>query len=93
VFGGFGLLNFAISLAAGLWAAYLKFWSGISFIQTPLPLLAVMAAITGVLCILLGLVAEMVTRNWHDSQQKETYIIGKTRNLEDGSITAAGHKK
>lgn len=93
VFGGFGLLNFLVSLVAGLWAVYLKFWAGISFIQTPLPLLAVMAAITGVMCVLLGLVAEMVTRNWHESRHKETYIVGETRNLEGGSITTAEREK
>lgn len=86
VFGGFGLLNFLVSLAAGLWAIYLKFWDGVSFIQTPLPLLVVMSAITGVMCILLGLVAEMVTRNWHESRHKDTYIVGETRNLESGVI-------
>lgn len=88
VFGGFGLLNFAVSLAAGLWAVYLKYGAGISFIQTPLPLLVVMSAITGVICVLLGLVAEMVTRNWHESHDKQTYIVGATRNLESGSISA-----
>ena len=88
VFGGFGLLNFAVSLAAGLWAVYLKYGAGISFIQTPLPLLVVMSAITGVICVLLGLVAEMVTRNWHESHDKRTYIVGATRNLESGSISA-----
>lgn len=93
VFGGFGLLNFLISLVAGLWAIYLKFWDGITFIQTPLPLLVVMAAITGVMCVLLGLVAEMVTRNWHESRHKETYIVGATRNLEGGSIMIAGPGK
>lgn len=93
VFGGFGLFNFVISLVAGLWAIYLKFWAGISFIQTPLPLLVVMAAITGVMCVLLGLVAEMVTRNWHESRHKETYIVGETRNLEHGSITTAEREK
>lgn len=88
VFGGFGLLNFLVSLGAGLWAIYLKFWAGISFIQTPLPLLVVMAAITGVMCILLGLVAEMVTRTWHESKDKLTYIVGETRNIETGRIAA-----
>ena len=88
VFGGFGLLNFLVSLIAGLWALYLKFWAGISFIQTPLPLLVVMSAITGVMCVLLGLLAEMVTRGWHESRGKQTYIIGATRNLESASTTA-----
>jgi len=86
VFGGFGLLNFVVSLVAGAWALYLKFWAGISFILTPLPLLVVMSAITGVMCVLLGLVAELVTRGWHESRGKLTYIIGETRNLESGTI-------
>jgi len=88
VFGGFGILNFVVSLVAGLAALYLKFWEGISFIQTPLPLLVVMSAITGVMCVLLGLVAEMVTRGWHESRGKQTYIIGATRNLESASTSA-----
>jgi glycosyltransferase involved in cell wall biosynthesis len=86
VFGGFGLLNFLVSLGAGIWAVYLKVWGGISFIQTPLPLLVVMAAITGVMCVLLGLVAELVTRTWHESRDKGTYIVGDSRNLESGVI-------
>ena len=92
VFGGFGLLNFLVSLGAGLWAIYLKFWAGISFIQTPLPLLVVMSAITGVMCILLGLVAEMVTRTWHESKDKLTYIVGETRNIEAGRIAAVENR-
>jgi hypothetical protein len=35
----------------------------------------------------------MVTRNWHEPRYKETYIVGETRNLEGGSITAAGPEK
>ena len=92
VFGGFGLLNFLVSLGAGLWAIYIKFWVGISFIQTPLPLLVVMSAITGVMCILLGLVAEMVTRTWHESKDKLTYIVGETRNIEAGRIAAVENR-
>ena len=81
VFGGFGMMNFAVSVVAGLIAVYLKLFENTTFVQTPLPLLSVMSAITGVMCILLGLVAEMLTRTWHESQGKSTYIIGSTRNV------------
>ena len=57
IFGGFGLINFLIGLMAGLWALFLKFFDGVSFIQTPLPLLVVMTGITGIMCILMGLLA------------------------------------
>lgn len=81
VFGGFGVMNFAISLFAGLWAIYLKLFENTSFVQTPLPLLFVMTAITGVMCILMGLLAEMITRTWHESQNMSVYLVKETRNL------------
>jgi glycosyltransferase involved in cell wall biosynthesis len=82
LFGGIGLLCFGVSLASGAWAVYLKFLEGISFVQTPLPLLVVMTAITGAMCILMGLLAELLTRTWHESQDKPTYEVGAARNLE-----------
>lgn len=81
IFGGFGLMNFFISFIAGLWALYLKVFDGVSFIQTPLPLLVVMTGITGIMCILMGLLAELSTRTWHESQAKPVYSVKETRNL------------
>ncbi len=82
LFGSFGLMSLAISVLSGLWAAWLKWHENISFIQTPLPLLFVMTAITGVMCILMGLLAELLTRTYHESQDKATYIVGATRNID-----------
>jgi dolichol-phosphate mannosyltransferase len=62
VFGGFGMLCLAISFLAGAWALFLKFVDGLSLIQTPLPLLAVMTFVTGVMCILMGLISEILMR-------------------------------
>jgi len=47
-----------------------------------LPLMVVMMGITGVMCILMGLLAELVTRTWHESQSKSTYLVKATRNLD-----------
>lgn len=38
VFGTFGLVALFFSIAAGLWAFYLKFFEKVSFILTPLPI-------------------------------------------------------
>ncbi len=81
VFGGFGLVCFAISLLAGLYAIYLRLFEHVSFIQTPLPLLVVMTFITGVLCILLGLLAEILVRIYYESQSKPAYDVKSRRNL------------
>jgi len=83
VFGGVGFAALLLSLLSGLWAVYLKIIEGVSFISTPLPLLVVMTFLTGTMCFLMGLLAELLVRTYFESQQKSTYLIGETRNLKD----------
>jgi glycosyltransferase involved in cell wall biosynthesis len=90
VFGGFGVANFAVAMLAGVWALYLKFFEHTSLIETPLPLLVVMAFITGFMCILMGLLAELVTRTYHESQNKSVYLVKATRNLQGPSVMERG---
>jgi glycosyltransferase involved in cell wall biosynthesis len=82
VFGAFGLFSVALSVLSGVWALYLKFVHGISLILTPLPQVFVMTAIMGFMCILMGLLAELLTRTYHESQDKPVYLVGETRNVE-----------
>lgn len=83
VFGACGLVSFAISGAAGGAMLYFKFWGGKTFIETPLPILWATTCFTGVLCLLLGLVAEVSMRIYHESQGKRTYRISSTCNLAE----------
>lgn len=78
LFGGFGLVSLMGSVAAGIWALALKFFAATSLIQTPLPLLSIFLAVTGVISILMGLLAEMLNRTYHESQAKPVYQIGRT---------------
>ena len=82
VFGGFGLVSWMISGLSGVYAVYLKYFQDTTFIQTPLPLLCVMAFITGVLSILMGLIAELLVRTYYESQHKTPYAVRYTRNFE-----------
>jgi glycosyltransferase involved in cell wall biosynthesis len=82
VFGGFGIANIGFSALSGIYAVYLKFFENTSFILTPLPLLCVMAFITGVMSILMGLLAELVMRTYYESQDKPVYLVKSTLNLE-----------
>jgi len=82
VFGGFGLISILISLVSGCWALALKLFENMSLIQTPLPLLATMTFITGVMCILLGLVSEILVRTYFESQSKRPYRVRETLNLK-----------
>ena len=83
VFGGFGLLSLAISVASGFWALYLKFWGGKDFVETPVPLFVVMAFITGIICILMGLLAEINMRVYYEAQGKASYLVKRTMNLDE----------
>jgi glycosyltransferase involved in cell wall biosynthesis len=78
VFGGMGLLMILGALLAGLYAIYLKFFKGTSFILTPLPLLCVLLLVLGFLSILMGFLAEVLTRTYYESQGKPTYQIKET---------------
>ena len=37
---------------------------------------------TGLMCILMGLLAEMITRTFYESQGKPVYLVRATRNLD-----------
>lgn len=82
VFGGIGMLSFLLSGLAGVWALYLKFFDNTSLVQTPLPLMFVFTALTGVICLLMGLLAELIMRTYHESQKKDVYLVKETRNLK-----------
>ncbi len=82
VFGCVGLVNILIAVVAAGASLYYKFFGNKSFISTPLPLLFVLTSITGVMCILMGLLAEIVIRTYYESQNKPVYLIAEQRNLE-----------
>ena len=75
VFGSFGVLAFAVSFIAGLWAVFLKFVEGVSFILTPLPVLAIVMFAVAIQFFLMGLLAEMQVRTYHESQAKAIYAV------------------
>ena len=63
-------------------SAYLKLVRGVSLILTPLPLLSVMAFLIAITSILIGLLAELVTRTYYESQGKSIYLVRSTLNIE-----------
>lgn len=75
VFGTFGVLAFAVSILAGLYAVFLKLIHKADFVQTPLPILAIVMFAVGVQFLLMGLLAEMQVRTYHESQAKPIYTV------------------
>jgi glycosyltransferase involved in cell wall biosynthesis len=78
VFGGMGLLMILGAFISGGYAIYLKLFKEVSFILTPLPLLSVLLLMLGFLSILMGFLAEILTRTYYESQGKPTYQIKET---------------
>ena len=75
VFGSFGMLAFLISFLAGIYAIFLKLFHRADFVQTPLPILAIVMFAVGVQFLLMGLLAEMLVRTYHESQAKSIYAV------------------
>ncbi|MFY8268118.1 MAG: glycosyltransferase family 2 protein [Terrimicrobiaceae bacterium] len=81
LFGFWGFLFFMATLGFAAWSLYMR-TRGYYFTSTPLPMMAVFSFMTGIICVLMGLLAEMITRTFHESQNKATYLISGTRNLD-----------
>ena len=74
VFGTFGMLAFFLSVVAGIWAIVLKLY-GTSFILTPLPVITVVMLAISMQFFLMGLLAELLVRTYHESQNKAIYAV------------------
>ncbi|HEU5459556.1 MAG TPA: glycosyltransferase family 2 protein [Pyrinomonadaceae bacterium] len=83
VFGSFGMLAFAISVIGGLYAVFLKIFHRADFVQTPLPILSIVMFAVGVQFLLMGLLAEMLVRTYHESQAKRIYAVRERFGFND----------
>lgn len=69
------MLAFFISMIAGVWALFLKIFYATSFILTPLPIITVVMLAISVQFFLMGLLAELLVRTYHESQNKAIYAV------------------
>jgi glycosyltransferase involved in cell wall biosynthesis len=70
---GLGFLVFAVAIFG--WAVALKYAWGVTLIQTPLPLLAATIGLSGVLFLLLGIIAEVQARIYFEARGRPPYKI------------------
>jgi len=83
LFGKFGLFMFFVAFILFLIAISIKIFMNISFILTPLPLLVVFFTLSGLICIFLGLVAEIQSRIYFESRGKAAYLIKKNKDITE----------
>ncbi len=82
VFGGAGFISALTSVGVFSYATWLKWFKGISYIDTPLPILAAITMLGAFMCVLMGLLAEMTMRTYYETQQKSVYLIDTLNNIE-----------
>jgi glycosyltransferase involved in cell wall biosynthesis len=77
IFGGLGLASSLGAVVSGLAVLYQKFISDqhLSMNRNPLLILTAVLIITAIQFILMGLLAELLIRTYHESQNRPTYVI------------------
>jgi glycosyltransferase involved in cell wall biosynthesis len=75
VFGGMGLFSAAGSIICFLMVIYQKLSSNFSMNRNPLLLLSAVLGVATIQFILMGLLAELLVRTYHESQNRPTYVI------------------
>lgn len=85
LFGGTGVVLILISLAALLFLIFRRIFFAVDMLGSPIFQLSTMVLIMGFQSILMGLIAELLARTYHESQGKPTYTVRKV-------IRAARHE-
>jgi glycosyltransferase involved in cell wall biosynthesis len=75
VFGMLGGAMAFLGLLISGWLAYWRLFGGMSLANRPLLLLGMVLIFTGVQLVTVGLLAEMLARTYHESQNKPTYSV------------------
>ena len=75
VFGTLGLSSMAFGVLIGLYLSFIKIFLGESIGNRPLLLLAVLLVVIGVQLVTMGLLGEMITRTYYESQNKPIYVV------------------
>ena len=83
-FGAIGLVSTSLGVLIGLYLSIQKLFFGAGLGDRPALLLAVLLVFIGLQFITSGLLAEMITRTYHESQDKPTYTIRKVYGRDSG---------
>jgi glycosyltransferase involved in cell wall biosynthesis len=82
LFGGFGSILCLAGIGFVTWTAYEKIFNGIYVYRQPSLIVGVFLFTIGLNLILLGLLAELIVRTHHESQDRRVYLVRERRNLD-----------
>lgn len=81
IFGLIGLVSAALGVGLGAWLSWQRLFQGVPLANRPILFLAVLFVIVGVQFVTMGLLAELQTRIYHESQKRPTYTVRETLGL------------
>ena len=70
-----GFLAWGVAMASLVAVIVMKVWQQTDMTGNPLLYLAILGAMVGLQFLLMGVIAEMVMRTYHEAQDKRPYII------------------
>jgi len=82
LFGGAGMILITVSIALLLYLFIRRVFFSVAVLGSPFFLIGVMFFILGFQSILMGLIAELLARTYHESQAKPTYTIREMINIK-----------
>jgi glycosyltransferase involved in cell wall biosynthesis len=85
LFGTAGAICLLISFLTFALSLYYRFVEGVHLNRMPLATLSMIMFAMGVQFIFMGLLAEMIVRTYHESQDKPTYLVRERINIDDES--------
>jgi glycosyltransferase involved in cell wall biosynthesis len=80
LFGGVGFILISVSTLTLLFLLIRRLWLNVSVTRSPIFPTALMVMILGIQSIMMGLIAELLVRTYHESQKKPTYTIRRVLN-------------
>jgi glycosyltransferase involved in cell wall biosynthesis len=87
LFGGTGIVLIALSMAMLFYLFIRRMFFDIGVVSSPIFVMSTMIALMGFQSILMGLIAELLARTYHESQGKPTYTVRKVVNFPPGDVT------
>jgi glycosyltransferase involved in cell wall biosynthesis len=89
IFGLLGLGSFVAGLVISIWLSVQRLFFGMSLANRPLLLLGAILIIIGFQFIMLGLLAEIMVRAYHESSGKTIYVVREVIDSEEKSGAAS----
>lgn len=74
-FGATAMVLFAVACASGAYVILMKLIAGKSMVRNPMLLNTVLLIVLSAMCVMLGLLAELMVRTYHESQDKPVYVM------------------